>query len=192
MDNIEELIITYGYLAVFIGTFLEGETLLLLSGFIAQRGLLDLWLVIIVATLGATAGDQFYFYMGRYHRDWIFRRFPALSQKAERLYKWVERNPDLLIIASRFVYGFRITTPIVLGTSRVAGWRYSLFNFIGAVIWAVSVSVAGYFLGHLAERVLGDLRRIQKYLFLGILALGLLAWLVHLLWSRRKKDKETA
>lgn len=185
MNGMEHLIIEYGYWAVFVGTFLEGETLLLLAGFVAEQGLLHLPLVMVVATVGATAGDQFYFYLGRHHRDWIFRRLPHLQSKAARVYKWVERYPDALIVVSRFFYGFRIVTPIVLGTSRVAAWRYSLFNFLGAILWAVTVSSAGYFLGNLAERIIGNIHRVQHYFVLGILAIGGLLWLYHRRTTRR-------
>lgn len=190
MEDLEQLIITYGYLGLLAGTFVEGETVLLLAGLMAHQGLLELPQVMIVATVGATAGDQFYFYLGRYHRGWLFRKFPSLPGRAEKLYRWVERHPDLLIIASRFVYGFRITTPIVLGTSRVAGWRYSLFNFIGAVIWSVAVSAAGYFLGGVMERLLGDLHKIQHYVFAAILAIGTSIWLYHRTKSRRAAEAQ--
>lgn len=187
MENIEQFIITYGYFAVLAGTFLEGETILLLAGFMAWQGLLEMPLVITFATAGATAGDQAYFYLGRYRRVWLFRRFPKLRLKAEKVYHWVERHPDLIIIGSRFVYGFRIVTPVVLGTSRVAAWRYSLFNVIGAAIWAVAISTAGYFLGGVMEKLLGDLHKIQKFLFAGILVVGFIIWLIHRRRANRKK-----
>lgn len=198
MDNIEQLIASYGYLAVLIGTFFEGETLLLIAGFMTFQAhgdaspALEMPLVITVATIGATAGDQFYFYLGRYRRDWVFNRFPKLRQKADKVYRWVERHPDLIIIASRFVYGFRIATPIVLGTSRVAAWRYSVFNLIGAIIWAVLVTSAGYFLGGMMERLLGDIHKIQKSLAVGILVIGIGLWVWHQLRARRKEQKDRA
>ena len=192
MAKLEELIATYGYLAVLVGTFLEGETLLLAAGFVCQRGLLSLPLVMLIATVGATAGDQTFFYLGRFRREWIFRRFPSLKVRAATVYRWIERHPDLLIIASRFVYGFRLTTPVVMGTSEVCARRYSLFNFIGAIIWSVLVAGAGYFLGEAVEKIFGDIHDIQKELLLGILVIGLLLWLYHRWSSRRKLAKTQA
>ena len=191
MERLEDLIEVYGYFALLIGTFVEGETILLLAGFMAWQGVLEMPLVITFATAGATAGDQLYFYLGRDRRDWIFARFPKLRLKAEKAYKWVERHPDLIIIASRFVYGFRIATPIVLGTSRVASWRYSIFNLIGAIIWAISVSTAGYFLGDIMERLIGDLHKIQRHLFLAILLIGCCIWLYHRVRLRREVERNS-
>jgi len=185
MEGLEQFIVEYGYWAVLVGTFLEGETLLLLAGFVAEQGLLHLPVVMIVATVGATLGDQFYFYLGRYRREWIFRKLPQLELKAARVYKWVERHPDVLIVISRFFYGFRIVTPIVLGTSRVAAWRYSIFNLLGAVIWSVVISGAGYLLGNLAEQILGDIKKVQHLFILGILAIGFVLWLRHRRKARR-------
>ncbi len=191
MERLEDFIEVYGYFALLFGTFVEGETILLLAGFMAWQGVLEMPLVITFATAGATAGDQLYFYLGRYRRDWLFKRFPAIRKKAERVYSWVERYPDLIIIASRFFYGFRIATPIVLGTSRVASWRYSIFNLIGAIIWAIAVSTAGYFLGDMLEKLIGDMHKIQHYLFLGILLIGCCIWLYHRVKLRREEENKS-
>lgn len=186
MAKLEELIVAYGYLAVLVGTFLEGETLLLAAGFACQRGMLSLPMVMVISTIGATAGDQFFFYLGRHRREWIFRRFPSLQVRAAAIYRWIERYPDLLIIASRFVYGFRLTTPVVLGTSQVGAGRYSLFNFIGAIIWSVLVAGAGYFLGEAIESIFGDIQAVQKELMLIIVGGGILLWCFHRVRSVRK------
>ena len=189
METLTKIIETYGYLGLLVGTFLEGETILLLAGFMAFEGLLQLPLVMVVAAIGATAGDQLYFYLGRYRRDWIFARVPKVRQKAEKVYRWVERHPDLIIVGSRFVYGFRVVTPIVLGTSRVASWRYSLFNLLGAIFWAVGVSSAGYFLGDMMEKLIGDMHKIQHYLFAAIVLIGCGIWLFHQVRLRREASR---
>ena len=63
--SLEELVANYGYLAIVIGTFLEGETILVLGGFAAHRGFLELPWVMLCAFLGSMAGDQTFFYIGR-------------------------------------------------------------------------------------------------------------------------------
>ena len=71
--SLETMIATYGYGAVLVGTFLEGETVVLLGGFAAHRGYLDLPWVIAVAFAGSLLGDQLYFYLGRRHSARILR-----------------------------------------------------------------------------------------------------------------------
>jgi membrane protein DedA with SNARE-associated domain len=58
---VESLIEEYGYIAVFVGAFLEGETVLVLAGFAAHRGHLDLPRVITMAMFAGWLGDQLYF-----------------------------------------------------------------------------------------------------------------------------------
>ena len=55
----------FGYLAVLIGGFVEGETMVLLGGLAAHRGYLELRTVIAVATTGTLFGNQLYFQLGR-------------------------------------------------------------------------------------------------------------------------------
>lgn len=58
----EQLLNDYGYLALFIGTFLEGETILVLAGIAAAHDFLDLKTVIIVAFIGSYCGDQLWYF----------------------------------------------------------------------------------------------------------------------------------
>ena len=75
-----ELIARYGYAAVFFGTLLEGETIVMLAGFAAQREHIDFWLAALCAFAGSLLSDQIYFYLGRRHGTalgllvWLFRR----------------------------------------------------------------------------------------------------------------------
>ena len=75
--NLAGLLATYGYLAVAVGTFLEGETILLMAGFAAHCGYLDLSKVILVAFVAGFLGDQFYFFLGQRYGDRILARFPS-------------------------------------------------------------------------------------------------------------------
>ena len=62
---LQQFLQEFGYFALFLGTFFEGETILVLAGFLAFRGYMDLKLVMIVAFLGSYAGDQLWYFLGR-------------------------------------------------------------------------------------------------------------------------------
>lgn len=62
--TLDQLIDTYGYWAILVGTLLEGETILLLGGFAAYQGYLALPWVILAAFIGAFCGDQLFFFLG--------------------------------------------------------------------------------------------------------------------------------
>ncbi|MGB7304365.1 MAG: hypothetical protein WBD13_08815 [Burkholderiaceae bacterium] len=76
MFDPSELVAQYGCWAIALGSVLEGETFLLMGGFAAHRGLLDLGAVITVAFVFSFLGDQFYFWMGRHH-EWYPDPSPA-------------------------------------------------------------------------------------------------------------------
>jgi membrane protein DedA with SNARE-associated domain len=180
------LITTYGYFAVLLGTFLEGETILVLAGFAAHRGYLELPWVIAAAAAGTIASDQLFFYLGRFRgAAWLERR-PVWKARADRAFRLVARNETLIILGFRFVYGLRTVTPVVLGVSRVRPGKYIALNIIGAVAWAIAFGLVGYLAGAAAERALGDLRRAEMGLFALIMVVGLVTWLWH--WRRDRRE----
>src|SRR5271154_508190 len=113
--DLAALIDSYGYIAVAVGAFLEGETLLAFAGLAARRGLLELWIVIVVAAVFGFAGDQFYFLLGRYRGAKIIARYPGVQQRAEHFDRLLARWQAPLIVGVRFMYGFRIAGPLLLG-----------------------------------------------------------------------------
>ena len=177
---ISAFIASYGYLAVFVGTLLEGETILLAAGFAAHRGLLDWTLVALVATIGATLGDQLAFLLGRWKGEVLIKRFPALAKRKPRIHELLERYDVIFILTIRFLYGLRIAGPLLLGSSRVPLLRFALLNVLAAALWAILVSGAGYTFGLAINSLFGDLKRIEEIVLVVILALGGVLWL----WRR--------
>jgi membrane protein DedA with SNARE-associated domain len=157
----QEFLQTYGYLALFIGTFLEGETVLALAGLAAHQGWMSFPVVVAVAAAGGFIGDQFLFFLGRRYGDRILSRFPKLAARAPQVKALLQRWDAPLVITIRFMYGLRIAGPIVIGTAGIARWRLALFNFIGAIIWAPLVAGIGYGAGHALVRIMDYLQRIE-------------------------------
>jgi membrane protein DedA with SNARE-associated domain len=179
------LIDSWGYLAVMVGAFLEGETILALAGLAAYRGYLDFYTVVAIAMISGFAGDQFFFFLGRRHGARILARFPSAQARALRFDAMLARWHAPLIVAIRFMYGFRIVGPILLGMGRVSRLKFVVFNFIGAAIWAPLVASIGYFFGSLVEVLLGDLRGFEIWLFVAVAAACALGLVVGHLRSRR-------
>jgi membrane protein DedA with SNARE-associated domain len=181
------LIDSYGYLAVFVGAFLEGETILALAGLAANRGYLDFLQVVLVAAVAGFLGDQFYFFLGRYKGAKILARFPHAQERAHKFDAMLSRWHAPLIIGIRFMYGFRVLGPIMLGMGRVPSWKFVVYNLIGAAIWAPLIAGIGYVFGTLLESVLEDMKRVELWAFVGLLALGLTGFVVHRLRARREE-----
>src|SRR6476659_8351636 len=109
----------YGYLAILIAAFWEGEAVLIAAGTLCGAGYLDWRLTILAAAVGGSAGDQIYFYAAH-------ERAARLVQKSKRLRKWypkvsefVLRHSTVAVLLSRFAAGLRITITLVCATAGV-------------------------------------------------------------------------
>jgi membrane protein DedA with SNARE-associated domain len=187
--NLQYLVEHYGYLAVFVGTFLEGETVLVMAGFAAHRGYLELPWVMLIAFVGSFLGDQMYFFLGRRHGRAILARFPRMQPSAEKVHALLERYHAPLIVALRFLYGIRTVGPMAIGMSKVPAARFLFFNALGGLIWAPLIAGGGYLFGNALELVLEDARRYEEAALWGLLALGALLGLFHWLHGKRKPSE---
>jgi membrane protein DedA with SNARE-associated domain len=182
------LIQNWGYPAVFAGSVLEGETILALAAIAAHRGYLALPWVIAAAAAGGFLGDQAYFLVGRFAGDRVLARWPALQPGAERVRRLLDRYDTPLILGVRFLYGLRTVGPIAIGMSSVSWVRFALFNLIGAIVWAALIAGIGYALGEALTRLLGDLKRVEEWVF----GLVLIGGLVLIAWLRRRGRRAAA
>jgi len=169
--DIGVLIGRYGLWAVFLGSLLEGETVLVLAGFGAHRGYLDFSAVAAVAWLGAVLGDQFYFWLGRRHGQAVLTRWPRRAEGIRRALDLIERHPGKVIFAMRFAWGLRTALPIAIGMSGVPRLRFLLLNMVSAALWAPLVAGAGWLFGQALARHLGDIQRIEHWAVLALIAL---------------------
>jgi len=172
------LISSYGYPALVIGTFLEGETILVLGGLAAHLGYLKLSGVILSAFAGSFLGDQLFFFLGRRHSGYILDKRPAWQKRIDRAHRLLAQYETPMILGFRFIYGMRTITPFVLGTSKVRAVKYMILNAIGAAVWATAVAVGGYFFGHAVEPVLGEIKHFEVILLIGVSGVGLVVWFV--------------
>jgi membrane protein DedA with SNARE-associated domain len=181
----ESIIETYGYLAVLIGTFLEGETILVMGGFAAHQGHLHLPWVIAAAFAGTLCGDQLYFYLGRHHSQALLARRPLWQPKIDRVHGLLERYRYPILLGFRFLYGLRTVIPFVIGMSRIPTGLFVLLNIVGALVWAILIGTSGYLFGNAVEAVITDVKHYELEVF-GLLGIvGVLLWVMH--FRGRKK-----
>ncbi len=179
------LIERYGYFATLAGTLIEGETLLILSGLAAHRGYLSLPIVILVGAVGGAVGDMAFFLLGRHYGRDLLSRFPRFAPAAGRVHAMIERHPASTIVAVRFMYGLRAAGPAIIGTTSIPFARFALLNALGAAFWSACWAGAGYLLGRAAERLLGDVAKIERELFGGALLVALLGIVAYHVWRAR-------
>ena len=187
---IRHLILTYGYIIVFAGTFFEGETVLMVGGISARLGYLDLVSVMLVATAGSFLGDVFYFFLGRYYGYRLLRWWPSARLGAARVNRLLYRHRILFILGFRFVYGIRTISPFVLGMGSVPAVAFVALNFVSAALWAVVIAALGYAFGEVAARLLAEVMHFEQIAIVGVFAAGAALWLVHFVRIRRRARRE--
>jgi membrane protein DedA with SNARE-associated domain len=185
--SLSSLVEHYGYAAVFVGALVEGETLLLVAGYAAHRGLLKLPEVMLAAFVAGTLGDQLLFWLGRRHGARLFARFPALAGHTQRVQDLLARHPNAAIVSVRFLYGLRVAGPAVLGALGVPPRKFVLLNLLGAALWAGAFGAIGYQFGYAMQWLLADLRLFEEGALLAVLLAGL-AWALWRWWRKRSSQ----
>lgn len=193
MTHIEEIskyITQYGYLAILLGTFLEGETIVIIAGYLASQGLIAWELVAVCAVLGSCTSDQIMFSIGKFKGPWVMQRFAWLDRGAKKVLPLMRKHENLLAFGFRFVYGVRNVTPICLGAGGMSYMRFFILNVTGGIVWALSFVGAGYFFGEAVKKLLDDDKHygmIGALILVGIILLG---WLGKRLLGKYRKRKK--
>ncbi|MDM0111549.1 DedA family protein [Variovorax sp. J22R133] len=183
---VAHLVDQYGYAAVFVGSLLEGETVLLLGGVAAHHGYLSFAVVVLLAFCGGTLGDQILFQMGRHFGTRLLKRSPSLAARSRTVLGVIQRYEAPFIVGVRFMYGLRLIGPFAIGMSKVSSVRFALLNMLGAAIWAPLIVTLGYLFGHALRWLFSDLDRYEGLAMLLVIGLALIVWLVHRVLARRR------
>lgn len=190
--DINHLISQYGYAALVIGSVAEGETITLLGGVAAHQGLLRFWLVVVSVALGGMIGDQLLYLVGRRYGTKILRRFSRHRDKIHQAQSLIRRHPYLFVIGSRFMYGFRIIGPLLIGTSRLRPRIFLPLNIVGAIVWALLFTTLGYVGGEVIGPWLHQFdQHVKRWIWLIlaiVLVIALRGWFHH----RQKKRQRNA
>lgn len=185
--NWQELLQAYGYWAILLGTFLEGETVVLLAGILVSGEQMSFGGVVVCAFVGCVLSDQLMFSLGKYKGRAILARFPKLNRKQKKISLLLQKHDLLMILGFRFIYGVRNITPIILGISRISHWRFFFLNTVGALVWALSFTTAGYYFGHAIDHMLREFGPTFLLVTVGILLLATAAFL----HFRKRKQKQS-
>lgn len=146
--NWTDLIQHYGYIAIFIGTLFEGETVLMIGAYAVHQHILHFPMLIAVAMLGSFIGDQFYYQMGARYGQKLIQSNVEFAQKFDRASQFIEHYPILTILFMRFAWGFRTILPIAVGVRTYPVWKYVLINLVACFIWVMLVATIGFQISH--------------------------------------------
>lgn len=177
--DLSELIVKVGYIGLFaivfaesglfFGFFLPGDSLLLTAGLLASRDVLNIFILLPVLFSGAVLGDTVGYWFGAKTGPPLFNRPNSLLFRRDNLLKarsFYERHGGKTITLARFMPFVRTFAPIVAGAVRMQYRRFLFFNLLGGVVWAIGVTLLGYYLGN----ALGSVEGIDRYFTLLVLA----------------------
>lgn len=174
----ESWIESYGYAAVFIGSILEGETVLILAGYSMSRGYLDPVTTFFLAVAGGTIGDSIYFWLGRRYGDRLLRSLAIPRPFQARSKMLLRRWGRLAAFTTRFAYGLRTALPLLIGTTRMPVLLFHAFNLLAAVIFAALYLGLGFIFGEAVQELVGRVRTYEHRILLTVVAMGTIIWIV--------------
>jgi membrane protein DedA with SNARE-associated domain len=189
MNAFIEFVQQWGYWAVFLGSLVEGESVILTASAMARLGHLNIYKVALIAFCGTLIADQGLFFVGRYYGDAIFTKFPTLKQKSTKAFELLHKYDAAYIIACRFIYGIRTLSPIVIGAAGVKPARFIPLNFISALVWATISCTGGYLLGEVMLKIFEYFFMAQQYLIAAVVG-GLVLIFAGMYIRRYLKEKK--
>lgn len=137
----------YGYIILFAWGMLEGEAGLIMAGLLAHTGDMNLYFAIFIAGIGGFAGDQVYFYIGRFNKTYVHKKFRGQRRKFALAHLLLKRHGWPIIFVQRYMYGMRTVIPISIGLTRYDAKMFAFINLISAWFWAALTIVPVWHFG---------------------------------------------
>lgn len=146
------LAIIFAECGLLIGFFLPGDSLLFITGLFIASGFIsiNIWLACLLLLTAAIVGNAVGYAIGYKVGPALFRREDSRLFKreyVEKTHAFFDKYGGRAIILARFVPIVRTFITAIAGVARMDFRRFMIFTAIGGVIWAVGVTLAGYFLG---------------------------------------------
>lgn len=198
INKVAPYINQHGYLAVLLLVMLEdfgipvpGETVLIAAAFFAGvEGQLNIFLVAVVAFIGAVIGDNIGFAIGQYGGHPLIERYgkyvfltPERIGKAEAFFN---RNGGKVVVVARFIEGLRQLNGLLAGLSDMEWLKFVIYNATGAALWVGLWTTVGYLGGSHIQTFL----RYQLYATFAAV-IGVIAYVMYRAVKYRREHTST-
>lgn len=181
-------LIVFAESGLFIGFFLPGDSLLFTAGFLASQGYFNILALALLCFIAAVLGDNFGYVFGRKVGPSIFKREDSLLfNKKHLLYasEFYQKHGKKTIVLARFMPFVRTFAPILAGVGNMHYGTFLFYNIIGGLLWAVGLTLLGYFLGN----AIPDVDKYLLPIIGGIVFVSVLPGVIHFLWERSRLNK---
>jgi len=176
--NIPDLIRDYGYVAIVVGTFFEGEAVMLAAGVAASAGLLSLPGAIVASIVGTFGSDMFCFLLGRLAGQRLARWFPRMYARLGPVFGLIERHNDKLIVFYQFFPGLCAVTPMAFGMTRVSWLRFMGLGLAGNALWTLAYSLGGFYSAAAVRSTIAGLHGWAPVIYTAVAVIGVAAWYI--------------
>lgn len=192
-------LILFAECGLLVGFFLPGDTLLFIAGLSVAgtsaatgRPLLDinLFLLIGLMIVAAFAGNMVGYGIGWKVGPAVFKRPDAKFLKPEYIEKstqFFDKHGKIAVVLARFVPVVRTVATVMAGASRMDPKVYTLYSFIGGVLWTGSVTIAGYFLGQI-DFIKNNVDLIILLAVVAVVVVSAAPALLH--WTQKRKARQ--
>jgi membrane-associated protein len=179
--------IIFAECGLLIGFFLPGDSLLFTAGILASQHAVgvDIATLSIICGIAAAVGPLVGYWYGKALGPRLFNREDSLLFKRKHLgraHEFYERHGGKALILARFMPIVRTFAPVVAGMASMDYARFVAYTILGAVLWAVGVTWAGYFLGSLIP----DAAKYLEYIVALIVLVSIAPPILHLLRERAR------
>ncbi len=179
--------IIFSETGLLVGFFLPGDSLLVISGFIASSpdGILNIYSLLFWLCIAAIVGDTTGYYIGMKAGEALYNRPQSKWFRRDYLLKakeFYEKYGGITIVLARFMPFIRTFAPTVAGIAKMHYGRFLSFNIFGGIGWVCSMVLIGYFFGNIPFVQ----KHIEKFLLL-IIFLSLLPIIIQAIKSRRQQ-----
>ena len=193
----EEWLQEYGaiavYLVVFVGSFVEGESVILLGCALAYKyEQISLGTLMFLAFLGSLGADQLLYFIGRHYGPRLIESRESLKKASERVFYHLHKHSTLFILSFRFIYGIRVASSMISGAAGVPVRTFAILNVIAAAIWSVLSCSVGYLIGYFfADRIVEFIEKVAKFQEYAVIGgLGVAALVGGFLYYRRHRHQK--
>ena len=187
-DILVELMKQYSYLILYFWSILEGESGLIMAGLFSSTGDMNLYLSIFIAGLGGFTGDQIYFWIGRYNKKYVHKKFRSQRRKFALAHLLLKKYGWPIIFIQRYMYGMRTVIPIAIGLTRYDARKFAIINLFSAWTWGTITIVPVWYFG---EEILQILQVAKEYWYFAIPFALIMAGGIYRFFHKatEKKDK---
>lgn len=173
-----------GETGLFVGFVLPGETAVIVGGFIASRGRVNIVALCVVVVVAVILGGSLGYLIGLRGGERLLRlRIVQRHQRAVvRALDGLNRRGATYVFIGRFTAFFRAVVPGLAGMSEMSFLRFSIANVTSAVCWGCGYALLGYFAGDAYSRA----ERVSTYAAFGVAALVIALAIWFTVASRRR------